>query len=59
MVVFGIVAGWFLSAGICSGAGADGVGCFFVGDRGFVVGGGSVWKGGAKIPVEDEFGRMV
>jgi len=47
-----------LPVGGCAGGGADGVGCFYKGDGGVVVGGGSGWAGGAEIPVEGEFGRM-
>ena len=44
-------------SGFCAGAGSNGVGCFYWGNGGVVVGRRSVWAGGAEIPVEDEFGR--
>ena len=45
-------------SGFCAGAGSNGVGCFYWGNGGVVVGRRSVWAGGAEIPVEDEFGRI-
>ena len=53
-VVFGVVASRRFGAGFRARAGADGVGCFFVGNRGVDVGRRSVWAGGAEIPAEGD-----
>jgi len=57
-VVFRVAASRRFGAGFRARAGADGVGCFYRGDGGVVMGRRSVSAGGAEISLEGEFGGI-